>query len=125
MAGLTDNEFFLTEEGCWISQWWDTTDDPVVSLARARVEPGVTTNWHSLDNVTERYVILEGAGHMQVGAEWRKDVTPGDSIYIPDGTPQRIANTGSGQLLFLVICTPRFDRAVYRDWEPDGPQRAT
>ena len=33
-------------------------DDPDVSIARARVEPGVTTELHSLTGVDERYLVV-------------------------------------------------------------------
>jgi hypothetical protein len=29
-------------EGCYISEWSNTPEDPAVSIARARVPPGVT-----------------------------------------------------------------------------------
>src|SRR3546814_4640431 len=33
----------LTEERCFISEWSNHDDDPALSIARARVSPGVTT----------------------------------------------------------------------------------
>jgi len=40
-----DSEFY-TSERCHIVELSNTRDDPYVSIARARVEPGVTTRWH-------------------------------------------------------------------------------
>ena len=59
-------EYFFAE-GCFITEWWNSTADAAVSVARARVEPGVTTRWHRLRGVTERYLILEGQGRVEVG----------------------------------------------------------
>lgn len=42
-----DNEFY-TPEKCFITELSNTADDPDVSIARARIEPGVTTRWHQL-----------------------------------------------------------------------------
>lgn len=106
------SEYFF-EEGCYITEWWNSLEDESVSIARARVEPGVTTKLHRLKGVTERYVILEGTGVVRVGDLPSAVVGPGDVVAMPPGTPQQISNIGSGDLVFLAICTPRFTREVY------------
>jgi len=60
------DEYYFAE-GCFITEAWNAPADEAVSVARARVEPGVTTRWHRLHGVTERYVILEGRGRVEVG----------------------------------------------------------
>ena len=107
-------------EGCFITEWWNSTTDPAVSVARARVEPGVTTRWHRLRGATERYLILEGRGRVEVGDLPPADVGPGAVVLIPPGIRQRIANAGEGDLIFLAVCTPRFTRTVYQDLESEG-----
>ena len=52
-------EYFFIE-GCYINELSNHPSDPIVSIARPRVEPGVTTKWHQLTATTERYVILAG-----------------------------------------------------------------
>ena len=104
-------------EGCFITEWWNSTADTAVSVARARVEPGVTTRWHRLRGVTERYLILEGRGQVEVGGWPPADVGPGAVVLIPPGIRQRITNTGEGDLIFLAVCTPRFTLAEYADVE--------
>ena len=116
--GPVAESFFV--EGCFITEWWNTSADETVSVARARVEPGVTTRWHRLRGVTERYVILEGRGRVEVGDLPPEDVGPGAVVLIPPGVRQRITNTGEADLLFLAVCTPRFTRAVYQDLELHG-----
>ncbi len=105
-------------EGCFITEWWNSTADPAVSVARARVEPGVTTRWHRLRGVTERYLILEGRGRVEVGEQPAEDVGPGAVVLIPPGVRQRITNTEDADRLFLAVCTPRFTLAGYEDVEP-------
>ncbi|HEX6268555.1 MAG TPA: cupin domain-containing protein, partial [Burkholderiales bacterium] len=95
-------------EGCFILELSNSADDPGVSIARARVPPGVTTRWHRVRNTAERYVILEGIGRAEVGGLAPQEVGPGDVVLIPPSTRQRIANTGPGDLVFLALCTPRF-----------------
>ena len=43
---------------------------------------------------------------------------PQRAVWIPAGVPQRISNTGEGDLVFHCLCTPRFRQEAYRDLEP-------
>lgn len=110
---------YLTAERCSILELSNSGDDPAVSIARARVAPGVTTRRHRLDGVTERYVILAGSGRVDVGALPPQEVGPGDVVLIPPLCPQRITNTGASDLVFLAICSPRFSDAAYLDMDDD------
>lgn len=114
---MSRSEIYLSE-GCFVSEWSNTPEDPAVSIARARVPPGVTTRWHRLAGVAERYVILEGSGRAYVGDAAPREVQPGDVVLIPAECRQRITNTGAGDLVFLAICTPRFSYDAYEEIEP-------
>jgi mannose-6-phosphate isomerase-like protein (cupin superfamily) len=111
-----NGEFYI-DEGCYITELANSSDDPELSIARARVLPGVTTRWHRLRGTTERYVILAGEGRLDVGEEPAREVRPGDVVRIPPMCRQRISNLGEGDLIFLAICTPRFRRENYEDVE--------
>jgi mannose-6-phosphate isomerase-like protein (cupin superfamily) len=113
-----DDEFY-TSEGCYITELCNTSEDPDASIARARVEPGVTTRWHRLVGTVERYLILQGKGRVEVGNLPFQEVSAGDIVLIPPMCRQRISNIGSGDLVFLAICTPRFVNDVYEDIEGD------
>jgi mannose-6-phosphate isomerase-like protein (cupin superfamily) len=106
---------FYTPEKCYIIELSNTPDDPDTSIARARVAPGVTTRWHRVVGTTERYVILEGSGRVEVGGLSPQDVSVGDVVLIPPSCRQRITNLGQGDLIFLAICTPRFRPEVYEE----------
>jgi mannose-6-phosphate isomerase-like protein (cupin superfamily) len=108
---------YLFEEGCFILELSNCDDDPAVSIARARVPVGVRTRLHRLHGVCERYVVLNGVGTVEVGSLAPEQVLPGDVVLIPPGCPQRITNAGTGELVFLAICTPRFARSAYEDLE--------
>ena len=110
---------FHTEEGCFILESWNRADDPAVSIARARVVPGVTTRLHRLSGTCERYVILSGEGVVEVEGLAPRPVRPGDVVFIPAGRGQRIGNPGAADLVFLAICTPRFTPEVYQDIDPE------
>ncbi len=113
LRGSSKRECF-TDEHCHISEWSNSPADPGLSIARARVEPGVTTRWHRLRGVAERYCVLEGTGLVEVEGLPATTVGPGDVVLIPPDTPQRIRNTGSNDLIFLALCTPRFRPEAYQ-----------
>ena len=108
---------YFTPELCHINELANTADDPACSIARARVAPGVTTRWHRLVGTTERYVILEGRGRVEIGDVRPHDVGAGDVVLIPPLCRQRITNVGAQDLVFLAICTPRFRPEAYEDLE--------
>jgi mannose-6-phosphate isomerase-like protein (cupin superfamily) len=110
------DEFFISER-CHIRELSNSGDDPEVSIARARVEPGVTTRWHRLRDTVERYCILGGTGLVEIGELAPQTVGPGDVVLIPPLCRQRITGTGTEDLVFLAICTPRFTDAAYEDLE--------
>ena len=115
------DEFYIPE-GCYITEISNSSHDPGASIARARLEAGKTTRWHRLDGTAERYVILEGQGCVEIGGLPPTEVTVGDVVLIPPMCRQRITNSGSNDLVFLAICTPRFSDDVYEDINdcPDG-----
>ena len=108
---------FYTPEGCYIIELANTPDDPEASIALARVTPGTTTRWHRLLRTTERYLILEGRGRVEIGDLPAREVAVGDVVLIPPLSRQRITNVGAEDLKFLAICTPRFQRQNYEDVE--------
>lgn len=109
-----EQEYFF-REGCFINELSNSEADPAVSIARVRVEPGQVTRWHTLAGIAERYLILEGEGEVEVGRLPGQRVTEGDLVRIAPGERQRIRNSGSGELVFLAICTPRFQTSAYSD----------
>ena len=106
-----------TDERCSINELSNHSDDGDVSIARARVAPGVTTRWHRLRGIAERYVMLEGRGTVEVDGLGPSSVVPGDVVLIPPGARQRIRNDGAADLVFLAVCTPRYVHDAYEDAE--------
>ncbi len=96
-----------TTERCYITELLNGENQPEVSLARARVEPGVTTRLHQV-SVREWYIIESGEGLVRVGDDAPYPVGPGDTIMIPIHVAQQITNVGPDDLRFLCVCTPRF-----------------
>ncbi|MGO1072430.1 cupin domain-containing protein [Lysobacter sp. CA199] len=118
VANAQTPEYYF-EERCHVVECWNSADDASSSIARIRVEPGVITRLHRLRGTSERYLILHGRGRMHAGDLAPAEVGPGDVVFIPADAPQRIANLGDGDLVFLAICTPRFVPECYEDLDED------
>ena len=112
-----NNKEFYTDEKCFIIELSNSADDPDSSIARARVKAGITTRWHRLKGITERYCIISGSGRMELGKLEPQNVNAGDIVLIPPMCRQRITNIGTDDLIFLAICTPRFLYEAYEDIE--------
>ena len=106
---------YFTDEGCYITEISNSDDDPDLSIARARVEPGVTTKLHKLIGTAERYVILQGEGLVTLNSQTAKKVFTNDIVIIPEDCPQQIKNCGTVDLIFLVVCSPRFTTSCYTE----------
>jgi mannose-6-phosphate isomerase-like protein (cupin superfamily) len=113
----TDEEFW-TSERCFIRELINSESIPDFSLADSRVEPGITTELHSL-SVREWYYIAQGTGLMEVGGGPQIEVGPGDTVEIPAGVSQRITNTGNDDLRLQCVCLPRFTPDCYQSLESD------
>ncbi len=110
---------YHTSERCFINELSNVAEDAAVSIAEARVLVDEVTRWHKLAGITERYVILSGQGRVEVGDLPPQDVGPGAVVLIPPDCPQRIRNTGHADLVFLAICSPRFQPQCYIDIDPE------
>jgi len=114
-----EQDEFLIPEGCAVLETWNRAEDEDVSIARARVEPGVKTRPHSLDGIAERYLLISGTGIAHIEELAPERVGPGDLVSIPAGAVQWIENTGDEDLVFYAICTPRFRMEAYQDRDAD------
>ncbi len=110
---FNEDEEFFTEERCHILELLNRQDDHSQSIARARVEPGVTTAWHQLRGTCEVYLILEGEGLLEYNEEEAQVLKKGDVFRIPPDTAQRISNHQAEDLIFLCFCTPAFNDECY------------
>ena len=106
------------EENCFVTEIHNTPEDPGLSVARIRVAARTATRWHRLD-VDERYLVVEGAGIMELDGVAPAEVGPGDVVVVPAGCAQRIRNGTDADLIVHCLCTPRFTSDVYHD-APDA-----
>lgn len=102
-----------TDDNYYVTEWWNSSDDPALSVARLRVEPGVTTRPYRLRGITERYLFLAGHGLIEIDGQ-NREVGPGDGLLIKPGSWRCITNMGERDLGLLSICRPRFKRMEHQ-----------
>lgn len=107
---------YLTPEHCFIAENYSAKQ---VSIARARVKPGITTVSHHLIGVKEIYIITSGKGKVKVGNMEPTEVEEGDVVVIPPRVSQKITNIGNVDLVFYCVCTPRFTENCYCNEESE------
>lgn len=107
------NKEYYTTEGCHIIEVMNTAEQENVSIARARVEPGVKTRVHYLIDTSEHYCVQQGRGLVFLDEQAGFEVIPGDIVAIEPGQHQSIENIGNEDLIFLCVCTPRFKQENY------------
>lgn len=120
IIGLDESREYYFQEGCYILELLNSSADPDLSIARARVRAGETTRFHRLAGIVERYVIQEGKGMVEVGDLAPREVLPGDVVVIPPGCRQRVTSMGETDLVFLAVCTPRFTPDKYLEIGEEG-----
>jgi mannose-6-phosphate isomerase-like protein (cupin superfamily) len=116
------DEYFF-EEGCYILEVSNSAGDDQLSIARARLSPATETRLHRLSKTIERYIIISGEGEVTLGdkidsapcTQSKTKVSANDVVIIPENYPQMIRNTGHTDLVFFVVCTPRFMVENYSD----------
>jgi mannose-6-phosphate isomerase-like protein (cupin superfamily) len=100
---------YHTPEDCYIIELMNTPYHTDTSIARARVLPGVKTMPHYLIDTREYYYILAGCGRMYLGDSEPYEMGVGDTIFIEASQCQSIENNGDEDLIFLCVCSPRFE----------------
>ncbi len=100
---------YRTEEGYYVTEWWNSPDDPALSVARIRIKPGAITSTYELHGITERYLFLTGHGIVEIDDK-KYEISAGDGLLVKAGARRRVTNRGDSDLGFLAICRPRFSR---------------
>ena len=77
------------------------------SIVHAILKPGESSLVHKLKTSVEVYYILNGKGIVHIDDE-KKEVQPGQVIYIPANSKQCIKNIGNDELKFLAIVYPKW-----------------
>jgi mannose-6-phosphate isomerase-like protein (cupin superfamily) len=109
---IAEKEYF-SAEGCYINELFNEAIKTGASIAKAIVEPGITTENHFLKETEEWYYLLEGRGEMYINGIMIGEVSKGEIIHIPSNIPQCIKNTGTENLVFLCFCVPAFNLDRY------------
>ena len=106
---LENREPFVTADGSEIRELAGIPTGKAAnqSLAEATVPPGAETEEHYHGASEEIYLFTSGSGRMKLGDE-ETDVSAGDTVVIPPGTPHKLWNTGTEPLKLLCCCAPPY-----------------
>jgi mannose-6-phosphate isomerase-like protein (cupin superfamily) len=94
---------FVTKDGSTIREY---VHSGVQSLAEASLDAHASTRRHYHARSEEIYLIVEGAGELEVDGE-RREVGPGDAILIPPGAWHRL-DAGAEGVRLLCCCVPPY-----------------
>ncbi len=100
---------YITRDGSEIKELMHpaTQGNKAQSLAEATVKRGQQTHLHQHHYSEELYYIMNGKGLMKLGDD-QFEVTAGDTVCIPPGTPHCIKNIGTDALRILCMCSPAY-----------------
>ena len=106
---LDDTPPFVTKDGSSIRELVGHVSLPArnQSLAEATVPPGGETEEHYHRTTEELYLFTAGRGRLRLDDE-TSEVTAGDCVVIPPGTPHKLWNTGAEPLTLLCCCAPAY-----------------
>lgn len=112
---------FITKDGSEIRELMHPAvhGNRAQSLAEASVAPGMRTQLHQHRASEELYHITAGRGRMTLGQK-QFEVTTGDTVTIPPGTPHCIENLGADMLRLLCCCAPPYSDADTELLESSG-----
>jgi quercetin dioxygenase-like cupin family protein len=94
---------FTTKDGSTIREYLHT---PAQSLAEAELGQGQATQRHYHARSEEIYLLLDGAGRMEVDGQMR-NVVAGDAILIPPGAWHQLTAGADGARV-LCCCAPPY-----------------
>jgi mannose-6-phosphate isomerase-like protein (cupin superfamily) len=98
-----DAEPFITRDGSMIREYFHTDAQ---SLAEAQLAAGESTRRHYHARSEEIYLIVEGAGELEVDGDVR-EVGSGDAILIRPGSRHRLT-AGVAGVRLLCCCAPPY-----------------
>lgn len=101
------SEFYSDNERCHITELYNLHKDENLSIAKARVEKGVSTAFHSLKDVDEKYVILLGQGIVEVGELPPTEVLHLEMLYVSLPEQNKELQTLAIQILFFSVSAPQ------------------
>jgi quercetin dioxygenase-like cupin family protein len=98
-----DAEPFTTKDGSTIREYFHSE---LQSLAEASLEPGRATQRHYHARSEEIYLVVEGAGELEVDGD-RREVSSGDAILILPGAWHQLT-AGADGVRLLCCCVPPY-----------------
>jgi mannose-6-phosphate isomerase-like protein (cupin superfamily) len=111
VTSLSTSAPFASDDGSVIRELFGPATIPArnQSVAEATIPIGEATRRHHHRDAEEIYVVVAGAGRMELDGDER-DLVAGDAVLIPPGAWHQIRSTGEEPLRLLVTCSPAYRR---------------
>ena len=71
-----------------------------------RLKPGATVGWHTTGKNEEALVVLHGQGEALIDGQGKQKFVAPAFAYIPPGTRQNVASTGTDVLEYVYVVAP-------------------
>jgi len=99
---------------------WRLSDTQGLQVTEEELPPGATEELHCHEKARQVYYLLSGSARVRLGEE-TIEMTAGEALEIPPGTPHLIANDSRETAALLVISSPstRGDRLAVPSREED------
>lgn len=100
-----------------VLKWMSTpavTGASKMSCGVVRLEPGKGHERHTHPDSDEVLYVVDGNGEQEIDDE-TQDISAGDMLYIPKGTPHGTVNTSWETLTLLAVYAPSGPEAELRD----------
>jgi mannose-6-phosphate isomerase-like protein (cupin superfamily) len=108
IRSLVDAQVYTTKDGSSVRAVFEFGEVARnQSLVEAALPLGGSTVRHLHTTSEELYVILDGAGVMEIEGD-RAPIGAGDVVLIPPGARHQITASADGPLRFLCCCSPPY-----------------
>ena len=104
-----------------VLKWMSTpevTDSDRLSAGVVKLDPGKGHERHTHPDSDEILYVIRGEGEQEVADETR-ELTAGDTVFIPEGVEHGTLNTGWEPLTLLAVYVPPGPETELKD-DPDG-----
>ncbi|MEN8257132.1 MAG: cupin domain-containing protein [Thermodesulfobacteriota bacterium] len=103
---------YITKDGSEIREMIHPQhqDNKKISVAEARIKPGMKTEPHYHKKSEEVYVVMAGKGLLRI-EDKRYEIEKGVSIVIMPGQVHGLENTNNEDLVVMCCCAPAYGHA--------------
>lgn len=101
--------------------WAQNVPESRVTITRVTMQQGAVSPRHTHENAEQIWLVEQGEATLLLGNDETAPVKVGDVVRTPAGDVHGVANTGSGEFIYLAITNPPQDfRAAYEEYRDNA-----